>query len=177
METKICNTCNIEKELSSFYSFLDKRRGNVSTFAACRSCALMRARKWEKDNPDKVKVIARRNRVKNGKNFYRTFVEKKNKDWITYSNRRKKWARNSNKQRFDLAEKLVTLQGNKCAICEKPFKKLYDIDHSHETGLIRGLLCRKCNSGLHYFEGTESIKKAGQYLEKYPATNFPPTQY
>ena len=52
---------------------------------------------------------------------------------------------------------MVTAQNNLCAICGKPenrihhrTKKLADlcVDHDHETGLIRGLLCRDCNVGI-----------------------------
>ncbi|KKN52900.1 hypothetical protein LCGC14_0607620 [marine sediment metagenome] len=39
-------------------------------------------------------------------------------------------------------------QNGKCAICGKHQKELdraMCVDHNHETGKVRGLLCRKCN--------------------------------
>ena len=47
-------------------------------------------------------------------------------------------------------QKLLKFQKHKCAVCfepDKPNKKLH-IDHSHITGLTRGLLCGNCNKAL-----------------------------
>lgn len=67
-------------------------------------------------------------------------------------------------------------QNSVCAICKNPeteiFKKsnkLKDlcIDHCHFTGKIRGLLCRKCNTGLGNFrDSPEYLKTAIKYLKK-----------
>ena len=64
-------------------------------------------------------------------------------------------------------EKLLTQQGGVCAICGKPpTKKRLHIDHNHETGVIRGLLCFRCNFGLTYFsENADTMLKAHQYLK------------
>ena len=43
---------------------------------------------------------------------------------------------------------LFERQGGVCAICRKPSKERLCVDHCHVTGMIRGLLCRKCNFGL-----------------------------
>ena len=41
-------------------------------------------------------------------------------------------------------------QGDRCAICggRVPRVSLWVLDHCHETGLVRGVLCRPCNSLL-----------------------------
>lgn len=44
---------------------------------------------------------------------------------------------------FDL---MVAAQSGVCAICAKP-RRLH-VDHDHETGNVRGLLCSNCNTAL-----------------------------
>ncbi len=42
---------------------------------------------------------------------------------------------------------LAAKQGNKCAVCSKPFTKFDKpvLDHDHSTGFIRGALHNSCN--------------------------------
>jgi len=55
----------------------------------------------------------------------------------------------------------------RCQICGIKPKNILDIDHDHNTGRIRGLLCRHCNHGLGKFnDNIELIKKALEYLSK-----------
>ena len=53
-------------------------------------------------------------------------------------------------------EDLQCLQGDKCAICggDPPVsnKRRLSVDHCHETGRVRGLLCTRCNCMLGWFE-------------------------
>ena len=52
-----------------------------------------------------------------------------------------------------------------CAICLKQVSLM--VDHDHETGQVRGLLCRKCNLALGYLEDNmERINRAFTYLER-----------
>jgi len=60
-------------------------------------------------------------------------------------------------------------QNGKCLICGKTFTKPSDahVDHNHETGEIRGLLCGKCNRGIGMFDDNPEIMiKAIEYLER-----------
>jgi len=45
---------------------------------------------------------------------------------------------------------MAAMQNNTCAICESECATGYRlaVDHEHETGRIRGLLCMHCNSGI-----------------------------
>ena len=65
-------------------------------------------------------------------------------------------------------ERMLYLQNGKCAICgrEDNGARRFCVDHDHETGRIRGLLCGRCNTGLGFFEdNTEALRAALEYLE------------
>lgn len=61
-------------------------------------------------------------------------------------------------------EKLKKTNNYKCWICNKENKRLV-VDHDHETGRVRGMLCDLCNKHLGYFENME-VEKIKQYLDK-----------
>lgn len=65
---------------------------------------------------------------------------------------------------------LFSKQEGKCAICgthQSELNKSLCVDHDHETGEVRGLLCRTCNAGLGMFkEQRELFLKALEYLIK-----------
>ena len=61
-------------------------------------------------------------------------------------------------------------QDYKCAICGTNEKnkrtKYFDVDHCHETGKVRGLLCTNCNQGLGKFkDNIHLLKQVITYLE------------
>lgn len=59
--------------------------------------------------------------------------------------------------------------GGVCMNCKLPNQsgKKLSIDHDHNTGKVRGLLCFKCNLGLGYFNDDPALlRKAAEYLER-----------
>lgn len=53
-------------------------------------------------------------------------------------------------------------QGGLCAICRD--RTAEHVDHDHESGAIRGLLCRTCNTGLGMFgDDAAMISRAAEY--------------
>lgn len=68
---------------------------------------------------------------------------------------------------------MYMLQEGKCAICNV-FKPTYNthgglvIDHDHNTGKVRGLLCTNCNVLLgRAQDNIQLLHKAANYLTKY----------
>jgi len=58
-------------------------------------------------------------------------------------------------------------QNNVCAICLLPPKKSERLapDHDHETGEIRGLIHRRCNSAIGFFDDDpELLESAAAYV-------------
>lgn len=67
-------------------------------------------------------------------------------------------------------ERLVEKQGNRCACCgaSEPGRGhvRWCVDHDHATGLVRGLLCHRCNAGIGLLgDNLESVMRAVIYLE------------
>lgn len=65
-------------------------------------------------------------------------------------------------------------QNGCCAICKKHQSELsitLAVDHNHETGKIRGLLCQNCNRALgHFQDNINTMQNAILYIKKYNNT-------
>lgn len=69
---------------------------------------------------------------------------------------------------LDSYKSILESQGGVCAICGGTNKNGHalSVDHDHETGKVRGLLCRGCNYALGYIgDSVETAKNIIQYLE------------
>jgi hypothetical protein len=70
---------------------------------------------------------------------------------------------------------LRSREERKCAICgiseiehRVRFGKNLSVDHDHDTGLIRDLLCSKHNTGLGLLDDSiETLSRAIQYLQRH----------
>lgn len=93
---------------------------------SCVRCATLAARAWQKRNPE-------------AKARYARGVHLKAKFGITPED-------------YDV---MLRKQHGKCAVCRQPEKvvgKSLAVDHDHNTGKVRGLLCGSCNQLLGIFE-------------------------
>lgn len=74
-------------------------------------------------------------------------------------------------------DRLLEMQDGVCAICGNPpeeqpmgrnriMRSILSLDHNHETGEVRGLLCRHCNQALGWFrENKDNVYKLIEYIE------------
>lgn len=61
-------------------------------------------------------------------------------------------------------------QGGHCGICNTKPQVLY-VDHCHNTGSVRGLLCSQCNTGIGMFKDDPArLASAIKYLARSPKT-------
>ena len=75
-------------------------------------------------------------------------------------------------------QKLFDAQGGVCAICRhaetmvrRGKVEVLAIDHCHNGGGIRGLLCHNCNAGLGRFgDDPERLRAAAAYLERHASS-------
>lgn len=64
-------------------------------------------------------------------------------------------------------DQMLAEQRGVCAICEKACTtgQRLSVDHDHDTGKVRGLLCRRCNSAIgHMNDDPILLQKAVKYL-------------
>jgi hypothetical protein len=67
-------------------------------------------------------------------------------------------------------DRMLAEQGGKCAICDSPealpgkADRFFSVDHCHNTGKVRGLLCVACNHLLGRFEKHEQA--ISRYLNR-----------
>ena len=63
---------------------------------------------------------------------------------------------------------MLAAQGGCCAICgtsDTGKRKAFAVDHNHDTGKIRGLLCSNCNTGIgNLRDNVELLERAIDYL-------------
>lgn len=69
---------------------------------------------------------------------------------------------------LEMYNKMLVEQDFKCCLCGKeheytPQKGLC-VDHDHKTGRVRGLVCRKCNLVLIYFDNSDYRNKCLNYI-------------
>lgn len=69
----------------------------------------------------------------------------------------------------DQYDKEYGKQRGRCAICWRPYKKyLLHVDHDHQTGAFRGLLCFPCNVVLGaWSDSPEAADRAAAYLRRH----------
>lgn len=146
LSSKKCSYCGEVKPTTEFARY--KSKGKKWGFqSCCRECNKKMARKYRLENPEKARKAVKSSAIKRR---YGITPEDK--------------------------ERMLKNQGYKCAICgEELFlfgdmenrNKVAHVDHNHETGEVRGLLCDKCNRGLGYFrDNTDYLLSAISYLKK-----------
>lgn len=118
--------------------------------------ALEYAAKYRKQHKEKLKNEAREYR-------------KNNKDYVFNASVRK-LEKNYNLT-LEMYNAILKIQNHCCAICLKNLnnsKRKPDVDHNHNTGQVRGLLCTNCNTGIGMFkENIDFFNRALIYIDKY----------
>lgn len=170
--TKQCSRCKTEKPLSAFPKSGDpasNRKGGVRS--RCKACRQETRRKT-------VPMHRRCLRCKQSKPIASFSTPGLTRPTLcgecraqgTFLDRRR-----ASKYGLSIPEykRLVEAQGGVCAICRRPetattkagTPKPLSVDHDHDTGEVRGLLCSTCNVGIGMFKDDPSLLRlAAAYL-------------
>lgn len=165
---KTCRVCLEQKPLSEFHRANGTRDGRRGECKVCfralwrarydadperRRRASERARRWAVDNPDRVAESKARRRASGQLRLIQRRAHLKRKYGITVED----------------YEAMLTAQEGGCAICRapEPEGQSLHVDHDHDTGAVRGLLCFNCNAGLGKFgENIDLLIAAVVYLRR-----------
>ena len=102
-------------------------------------------REWRKRNPEKARLAAKRWQAKNPRKEYYREWKRKNPEKVA-RNQKKQWLK-----RYGLTvDRYDELVVRGCALCGA--KKNPCIDHDHDTGRVRGILCSRCNIMIGHYE-------------------------
>lgn len=156
-EIRRCSKCGAEKPLLAFARQGRGWRGD------CKECRASYTMGWSAANPEKVRTAARAWRAANpervqlhaDRNRPRAKVKRRHRTVEQYG--------------LDLVQynEMLAAQGGGCAICGSIDKsKALAVDHCHDTGRVRGLLCSTCNTGIGRFSDDPALLiRAARYIQ------------
>ena len=135
---KVCRECGEDLVVGENWS-KDKVKANANI---CRPCSTIKVKEWRKKNPDRMKKLSRKSQLKT-------------KYGIT-------------EEDYD---SMYEFQGGCCDICgrhQTEFQSRLAVDHDHETGAVRSLLCGPCNMSIGLLgDDIATVREALNYLIKY----------
>jgi len=127
---------------------------NPEVYQANKEKFAAKSKAWREANPERAKENRRRNYELN---------KESNLQYSKEYNLKKKF-----KLTLDEYQVLLNSQNNVCAICGNICTRSLAVDHNHNTGKVRGLLCNNCNRGLgHFKDNLENLKQAIVYLKEH----------
>ena len=143
---KMCTTCKVVKPPEDFYDGYKSKNQRYSTnkrypHSRCKECDHVKNKAYIKINRAKV---TKQQMVRHREREYGVTEEQ-------YNN-------------------MILSQNNLCAICSQPSTRTLNVDHDHETGKVRALLCINCNLGIGNFQDSlVYLQNAVDYLNHHAA--------
>ncbi len=143
-DTKACNACKADLPVSEFKVRTSRHGDKVYgpyLHSECKSCTKKRHKVWRDANPEKTRA----------------------------------WSRRTGLGRYGLTQddydRMSAEQDGRCAICgggpRGDSNAVLSVDHDHETGKVRGLLCGPCNKAIGLLADNPNLLRAAlAYLER-----------
>lgn len=141
---KKCNKCVRVKHISEFFKDSGISDGHATI---CKQCKTESSLSWRESNRDQYNATQR-----------------------AYSHKHYQRLRlNRYKLTVEDHKKMLKEQDSKCAMCNKTPDGIRPlaVDHCHETGKVRGLLCYGCNRLMVLVDNPELLAKAQAYKAKF----------
>jgi len=159
-KSKTCYTCGVEKPLSEYHKAKRNRSGYRGNCKVCESIYQKNRRK------EKFEQIAAHDKKRK-----QEFKEKDHEGYMMGAYKSKlKTAFGLTLEQYD---QMLEDQNGVCAICGKPETKIgrsglpqrLSVDHNHQTGQVRQLLCHACNMVVGFSgEDIRTLYATANYL-------------
>lgn len=159
---RVCSQCKIEKPLDSFH----KDKSNLSGYRCnCKDCC-----KIYYTSERSLELCRKRNKTEKRKNYLKIYHKRPEIKILERGNHlRRYWPGITGKQAYARYEEIFKSQNGKCLLChinQKDINRVFDVDHCHKTGKVRGLLCNNCNKFVGFLEkNTELFVKIEKYIK------------
>lgn len=153
---KTCSKCKEQKELSEFHNDKSRKDGY---FINCRLC----------DYAYRKKINSTEERKKWQKQYNKErFLTAEGRLYAANYSLKKNYGISMNEYRA-----MLEAQNGCCKICKKHYSRFtrrLHVDHNHETGKIRELLCHHCNAAIGLLdESIDLFLEAINYLRSHNA--------
>lgn len=136
---RTCTKCGESKALDEFWADRSKKHGKT---ARCKACKTATFNAYRKERGYDKRRYANNRDSERERHLIRKYG-------VTLS----------------MYEEMLAAQGGCCAICGKAQKRSFDVDHCHQSGRVRGLLCTSCNRMLgHSGDNPDVLRRAADYL-------------
>ena len=142
---KTCTKCKQEKPLDDFFLY-SRGKGDKRKYprAVCKVCHRIVLAKYKEKNSKRIALQSRKD-----------ILKKYGLSPVDYND-------------------MFIEQKGCCALCGKHQLKTEGalaVDHNHKTKKVRGLLCKKCNIGLGYYEWVKNNTTRFENFENYLGEN------
>ena len=161
MKFRECTKCLLVKSKSQF---------SVEDIGWCDSCCIKASNNELIDQIEKERGVRnlRRMSISRNREIRRLKIEDPEKYLIAVKQR----YRETLYKKYGLTTQEVEEQGEfqdwRCVICGRDIRNRFHIDHDHQTGRFRGLLCFNCNIGLGNFrDSITNLIRAAEYLQNF----------
>lgn len=132
----ILKACTVCNEPKSKDEFYNYKNSKDGKCYRCKSCDTDARIKYKEKHPERVRLLSREQLLR-----------------LNYG------------LSIESYDELFESQDNCCKICGKEEAR-FVVDHDHDSGKVRSILCNSCNRGLGYFKDSpEVLRKAADYLE------------
>lgn len=119
-------------------SFYRRRAHKTRRNTRCKTCTAVSVKNWRENNPERQAHTMRKNIYGLSKD---NFIE------------------------------IYQTQDGKCGACKKDiptYGRDISVDHNHDTGQVRGLLCHNCNDALGKLkDNPETVLSLYEYINKF----------